>query len=410
MHIHASENTKSLLTIYAPSLAMSFGLGMTVPAIPLLAASFGVSLGLAAQVITAQILGRTLFILPAGALVDRMGSKLAMLLGPALLVVAAVTAGFAPSFPVLLGAVFFQGAGSNLWQIGREVAVINLVRPDQRGRAMSAFFGLTQFGMALGPLLGGVVTDLWGFRALFLVYAAIGCLVIAATLNLRDLGPKRADRGSMFAFGRLRDIDPLFRTTFLVLIFATFSMMLRTTVSNSMVPLYVGSELGYSATQVGSLFAVMGVINVAMIFPAGFVSDKLGRKAATVPAATLTGLSFVLFAGAESMPMLMIAAAVLGLGSGFANGSLTTSTFDIAPPGALARFQSLRRFAAELGALSGAPLAGGVASLFAPRVVFLFFSPPFLFSAILLAFVAKETNPERRRGSSKIVESPPPAP
>ena len=103
-----------------------------------------------------------LFVLPAGILVDRIGSKRAMLIGPALLAVAAITAGFAPSFPVLLTAVFFQGAGANIWQIAREIAVLNLVKPDQRGRAMSAFFGISQLGMALGPVLGGVLTDLWG--------------------------------------------------------------------------------------------------------------------------------------------------------------------------------------------------------------------------------------------------------
>ena len=409
MRIHTSENTRNLLTVYAPSAMMSFGIGMTVPAIPLLAASFGVPLGVAAQVVTAQILGRMLFVLPAGALVDRIGSKRAMLIGPALLAVAAISAGFAPSFPLLLIAVFFQGAGANLWQIAREIAVLNLVKPDQRGRAMSAFFGISQLGMALGPVLGGVLTDLWGFRALFLVYASLGCVVMVVSLTVREMGEKRSSRSSLFNFGRLTDIAPYFRTTFLVLIFATFCMMLRSTVFNSMVPLYVGADLGYSATQVGSLFGIVGLFNVVMIFPTGFLSDKLGRKAATVPAATLVGISFLAFAAADSMPMLMFGATLHGLGSGFALGSMTTSTFDIAPPGSIARFQSIRRFAAELGTLAGPPLAGAIASLYAPRIVFLVFSPPFLVSALLLAFVAKETHPGRRRDLSSAPESQPPA-
>jgi len=47
------------------------------------------------------------------------------------------------------------------------------------------------------------------------------------------------------------------------------------------------------------------------------------------------------------MPLLTLGAALNGLGSGFALGSMTTSTFDIAPEGGIARFQSLRRFAAD---------------------------------------------------------------
>jgi MFS family permease len=397
LRITLSENAKSLLTIYTPSLVLSFGTGMTAPAIPLLASSFGVSVGLAAQVVTAQIIGRLLFVLPAGVLVDRVGPKKAMLLGPAILSIAAVTAGLSESFPLLLVAMFFQGAGNNLWQIAREVALINLIRADQRGRALSAFFGIGQIGTALGPVMGGVITDLWGFHALFFAYAALGLLVMAISMTLKEAPKTGAHRpASMFDFGRLGDLDPMFRTTFLVLIFATFCMMLRGTVFSSMVPLYVGVDLGYSATQVGSLFGLVGIISVVMIIPAGFLSDKIGRKAATVPAAALTGLSFLVLGTAESLPLLTLGAAIHGLGSGFGQGSMTTSTFDIAPEGSIARFQSLRRFAAELGTLSGPPLAGGLASIYSPRGVFLFFAPVYFISASLLAFVARETHPSRR--------------
>jgi MFS family permease len=403
-----SENTKGLLTIYAPSLVMSFGMGMIVPAIPLLAASFGVSVGLAAQVVTAQILGRMLFVLPAGAVVDAIGPKRAMIAGPALLIAAAVTAGFAPSFLILIVAVFFQGAGSNLWQIAREVAVIDLVRADQRGRAMSAFFGVAQIGTTLGPILGGVVTDAFGFRALFLVYAALGASVMAISFSLKEMAVERPRRSSFFDFGRLRDIDPLFRTTFLVLIFATFCMMQRGTIFNSMIPLFAGAELGYSATRVGTLFGIVGLVNTLMIVPSGFISDKLGRKAATVPAASLTGLAFLVFGVADGMALLVVGAALQGLAQGFSLGSLTTSTFDIAPDGSVAKFQSLRRFSAEVGTMTGPPLAGLVANLYAVQGVFLVFAPIYLVSAFLLAFVARETHPDKRL-RPKIAEAEAPA-
>ena len=188
-----------------------------------------------------------------------------------------------------------------------------------------------------------------------------------------------------------------------MLIFATFCMFLRGTVLNSMLPLYVGVDLGYSATRVGTLFGIAGLVNTLMILPSGFISDRFGRKAATVPAAALTGLSFVLFSAADTMTMLSVAAAVQGLATGFALGSLTTSTFDIAPRGEAARFQSLRRFAAEIGTLSGPAIAGAVAGLYAPGDVFLVFAPIFLVSALLLAFVGRETHPSRRRMSVAVV-------
>jgi MFS family permease len=407
--LRLDENTKSLATVYAPALFMSFGTGMTLPAIPLLAASFDVSLGVAAQVVTAQLVGRLVFVMPAGVIVDRIGSRKAMLIGPAIIGAAAIGAGFAPSFPLLLLAVFAQGAGSNLWQIAREIAVISLVKPDQRGRALSAFFGLGQVGMTLGPIIGGAVADVAGFRALFLVYALIACFVMGVAFAFKEVSTPRRHRTSMFSFGRLSDVEPIFRTTFMILVFATFCMMLRQTVYGSMVPLYVGTELDYSATEVGTLFGIAGLANLLLFAPAGYISDKIGRKAATVPAAVLTGLSFLVMGFADTWPMLVLAAAIHGTGAGMAQGSMSTSTYDISPEGAMARLQSLRRFSAEIGSLAGPPLAGMVAGLYSAQGVFLVFAPLYAISAFLLAFIARETHPHRRAPVPVAATTPPPA-
>ena len=397
MKISLSENTRGLLIIYIPSLVISFGMGMLAPAVPLLATSFGVSVGLAAQVITAQMVGRMAAVMPAGVMVDTLGRKPSMVAGAGVLALGSIAAAFAPSFLLLMASRFIQGIGGSLWQIAREVAAMDLVRLDQRGRAMSAFFGMSQVGMAMGPVLGGVITDLMGFRALFLVYAAMAVAVLLVSLSVKETGVKRPrKKGSLFSFPKLSELDPYYRTTFLILIFATFAMMIRGTVMNSMLPLYVGTGLGYSATRIGSLFGVVGLINAVMILPAGFISDKIGRKAATVPAAALTGVSFLIFFLATDLPLLYLAAATYGLGVGLSAGSLTTSTFDLAPPGGMARFQSLRRFSAEIGMLAGPPSAGLIANAYSPGAVFLFFAPIYLVSALLLAVVARETHPKRR--------------
>ena len=407
MKITLNETTRGLLSIYVPSLVMSFGMGMLAPAVPLLAVSFGVSVGLAAQVLTAQMVGRILSVMPAGIMVDALGRKPSMVMGAGVLAVGSVAAAFAPSFLFLIAARFIQGVGGSLWQIAREVAAMDLVRPDQRGRAMSAFFGMTHVGMAMGPLLGGVITDFMGFRALFLIYAALAVGVLLVSLSVKETGVKRSRRGrSLFSFPKLSELEPYYRMTFLILIFATFAMMVRGTVMNSMLPLYVGTDLGYSATRIGSLFGVVGLINAAMIVPAGFISDKIARKAATVPAAALTGASFLIFFLADGLPLLYVASAVYGLGVGLSSGSLTTSTFDLAPEGGMARFQSLRRFSAEIGMLAGPPSAGLIANAYNPGAVFLFFAPIYLVSAFLLSVVARETHPKRRRAAVPVGSTP----
>ena len=400
-NIKLSPTARGLLTLYIPSGVISFGEGMTLPTLPLLATSFDVSIGLAAQAVTLLFLGRTVALIPAGIIVDRLGRKQAMIIGPLLIAAGALTTVVTPSFSLLLVAQFVTGAGYSLWQLGREVAAVDLVQPEQRGRTISGLIGLNNVGRALGPLLGGVIADLVGFRAVFLVYMVMALLVLPIALTVKEAGARRStQRTPLLQFGSLKDIDPYYRATFLVLMFATVSATMRMTTMISMLPLYVGTHLGYSTTEVGVLFAIVGFINLAMIGPTGFISDKIGRKAAMVPGAALSAIAFVGFPFADTMLEFSILTGIFGLSTGLALGALTTATYDIAPESGRAQFQALRRTVGEVGALSGPLLAFPIANAFNPGTPFLFYAPVQLLAGLLLFFVARETLARKRRPPS----------
>jgi MFS family permease len=67
--------------------------------------------------VTALLLGRALMTLPSGMLIDRLGRKPAMIVGPLLLIAGSNLAAFTPTFPVLLAGQFLCGAGVALWQL-----------------------------------------------------------------------------------------------------------------------------------------------------------------------------------------------------------------------------------------------------------------------------------------------------
>ena len=389
---------RTVITLYLPSLLMSFGQGMVFPVVPLLSAAFDVSPGLAAQVVTLITLGRVVGVIPAGVIVDRFGRTHAMASGATIVTISAVVAAYAPAFLLLLAAQFFWGLGFSLWHTGREVAAVEAVRPDQRGRVMSVLFGISSAGMSLGPALRGVVADLFGFRSLFLSFSGIGLTVLAIALLLPvPAGPRVKVSRSFMPFGRIGDISSAYRITFLVLIFATFSATLRMNTMNSMMPLFLGSHLDYSATVIGSLFGVTGLVTMIMVLPAGVISDKLGRKAATIPAALIAAGVFLVFPLADNLAQFTVLAAFTGVSQGMALGSLTTYAYDIIPEGSRGRLQAMRRSIGELGGVSG-PLFGGIiANAYHAGIVFLFFAPLQLVSAFLLARVAKETLPSKRR-------------
>jgi MFS family permease len=391
------DGARLLANLYIPSALVAMGQGLVVPTIPALATAFKVPPALAAQTVTALLLGRALMTIPSGVIIDRLGRKPAMIAGPVLLALGSLLTALTPSFPPLLVGQFLSGAGVAIWQLGREVAAVDLMRPEVLGRFLSFFFGLQSAGMALGPLAGGVITDRWGFRGVFWIGALFAVMVLGMSARLPETGTRQASRRlRAIDFGRLRDLPAAFRTTYLVLIYATFAAGLRNSVISAILPLHAEGRFGYSTTEVGALFAVMGGVTLAVMGPAGWVSDKIGRKAATVPAAVLSGVAFLAYPYARALPAMIGVSVVVGIASGFALGSMTVYTYDIAPARARGRLQALRRTMGEVGGVTGPALAGVIISVSNTGLSFLALAPVHLAAAALLALGARETAGKHR--------------
>ena len=401
------KSARGLSTLYGASLLVSFGHGMTIPTIPLMVEYFDVSLFWGAQIITAYGIGALVGTPPAGIVADKFGVRITLIMGPVLIVGAALAVVLAPWFWLVLLAMVFAGAGNSTWMIGREIAGVDMVNSDQRGRMMSGFMGTNSAGMALGPALGGVLADSIDFRAVFLGFMIAGVIVFVlgffAPVKSRaeSAKPLRSSTGPRMPVwslqriaaipGLVREIEPHLRATYGVLVFTTFTMMLYRTVLQSMLPLYVVIYRGYSATDLGFLMSIQGIFAIVMIVPAGFVTDKLGRKWATVPGTGIPAISFILLPFATDFVQIGGLLLLLGFANGLTLGAVATSTYDVIPAHARGRLQALRRTTSEVGAVTG-PLAGGpIATLLNPGAPFLFAAPILVAASLLLAFVAKET-------------------
>ena len=376
--------------LYSTVLLMSLGQGMVFPTIPMLASSFEVSAGLAVQVVTAHALGRTIILIPAGLLLDRYGAKTTMLAGSALVLCGAFVTAVTPFFGLLFLGQFFAGVGDSVWTMGREVSGVEMVEPQQRGRLLSGFMGVKSAGMAIGPVAGGIIAQWVGFRMVFVVYTA-AALVVFVTSVLARKEAVRVHVGKIAWWGKVSDVLPDLRATFVMLVFATFSMQMYRTTLQGMLPLYAGVELGFSAAQVGSLFGVSGLFVLLMILPAGFITDRVGRKYASVPSTALPGIAFLALPFASTLPQLVVIMVLIGLAQGMSLGALSVSTYDVIPDSARGRLQGLRRTVGESGAVMGPLLGGWLVGLVSAGRTFLFYAPVLLGAAAALAFVAKET-------------------
>jgi MFS family permease len=387
-----NDTGRTLLGLYAPSMILSLGQGMVVPTIPALAGSFEVSAGLAAQIVTARMLGGVIALLPVGQVLDRFGRKPVLVGGPLVVAAASGLTAVAPVFPLLLVAQFFTGLGSSAWMVAREIAAVDVVRQDQRGRMMSGFHGMNSVGVAVGPVLGGLVTDGLGFRAVFWVYSLMALITLAVSLRIRETARARVPTSrSLLNIGRLSQVDPYFRTTYVVITFNTFVAMMRGALIASLVPLYVGLQLGYSSTAVGTLFGIYGLVNVLMIAPTGVLSDLRGRKAVVVPSTFIATVVFLTFPLVTGLVGLSVLIALTGVATGLALGTMATYTYDVIPEHARARLQTLRRLFGEMGGITGPLLGGLIADAASPSAAFWAFVPLQLVAGLLITFVARES-------------------
>jgi MFS family permease len=396
-----------LIILYTSTL-LSGMWSMLVPSIPVLAIHFGITPGTAAQIVTALAFGRLAGMPISGVVLDRLGTRTALVAGPGLACAVSLLGAIVPWFSIILLLLFILGIAESIWVIAREVAGIDLALPNQRGRVLSGFHGINYMGLALGPLAGGFLAETSGFRGAFIAYAtcaAVSVLLGFTVENSRTThnfqAATAAGRRSITAWvKRLRNVRDLvdqipahFRATYVVLVFATFTSFMHRVTTQSMLPLLATTELGLSPKEVGLLFTISGLAAFAMILPAGFVIDKVGRKWATVPSTGIPALAFLLIPFAGNFFQLALLMLFLGIANGLSLGSLATSTFDVIPVNARGRLQALRRTVAELGGV-GAPLAGGVlADNFNPGVPFLVYAPLIILSAVLLASIARETLP-----------------
>ena len=137
-------------------------------------------------------------VLTAGAMADRFGRRRYFLVGLAVFTVTSALCGAAPNIETLVAARAIQGLGASL-MFATALALISQVTPRREDRlnALAAYGAAIGASFAIGPFVGGGLTELFGWRAIFLVNVPIGIVVLWLTYRRvgegRDPRPRRID-------------------------------------------------------------------------------------------------------------------------------------------------------------------------------------------------------------------------
>jgi DHA1 family bicyclomycin/chloramphenicol resistance-like MFS transporter len=167
--------------LVAISAVGPLALNIFVPSMPGLQSEFGVSYGAVQLTLTLYIIGMALCQLVYGPLSDRFGRRPVLLGGMALFVVASIVATFATSIGMLIAARLLQAIGGASGLVLSRAIVRDLYDRDRSASVLGYITMAFVVAPMLAPTVGGLLDEVAGWRAIFVLLALLGAAALAVT-------------------------------------------------------------------------------------------------------------------------------------------------------------------------------------------------------------------------------------
>ena len=374
-----AEETRKWFTL----AAVSFGLFMIMldntvvnVALPSIQRDLHIGLSELEWIVTGYALTFASLMLIGGKMADAYGRRLIFVVGIAVFTLASLWCGLATSGQMLIVARIVQGAGAALMNPATLSIIAATFPPRQRGTAIGIWAGVSALALAIGPLVGGLITEHLTWNWIFFVNVPVGILGVAASFlfidESRDETHERLDLPGLatsalglfaltyalieannygwssprivgsfvlaavslvsFILLEQRQHAPmlpleLFRnrtytganTVILLVALAMFGVFF-------FVSLYMQNILGYSAVQAGAAFLPMTVLIILIAPIAGRMTDRIGSRWFMTGGMILIAIQLVYFSrlGSDASFWELLPAMIIG-GVGMAS-TMTPST------------------------------------------------------------------------------------
>jgi EmrB/QacA subfamily drug resistance transporter len=331
--------------------AVAFGLFMIMldntvvnVALPSIQRDLGVGLSELQWIVTGYALTFAALMLTGGKLADHYGRRLVFVVGLVVFTLASLGCGLAESGEVLIGARVVQGAGAALMNPSTLSIISATFPPEQRGMAIGIWAGVSALALAIGPLVGGLLTDHLDWSWIFFVNVPVGVLAVAVSLLVIEESRDMSEERRLDLPGQLAGGLGLFALTYALIeantygwtsarilgAFAVAAVALAAFVwlervqrvpmldlelfrnrtfagANSVVllvalamfgvfffvSLYMQNILGFSAVETGAAFLPMTILIMLIAPIAGKASDRLGSQWLMTVGMVLVGLQLL---------------------------------------------------------------------------------------------------------------------
>ena len=267
----------TLIAVSVATFMLLLDITVVNVALPSIRKSLGASFTDLQWVVDAYALSLAALVLTAGSLADRLGRRRLFIGGLAIFSVASLLCALAPDATVLNVARAVQGVGGAvMFAVSLALVAQEFPAGRERGTAMGLYGATIGVAVAIGPLVGGALTDALGWESIFYLNVPIGVAAIAiAYLKLRETRDPNATRvdwpgvatfsASLFllVLALVRGNDEGWSSALIVSLFAGSAALLAAfigierQVSEPMLPLGLFKRPAFTGVQLAA-FAVSG--------------------------------------------------------------------------------------------------------------------------------------------------------
>ena len=358
-----AQRVALLVTVVGAFMSPFVGSSINV-ALPPIGAEFALDAVLLGWVPTAYLLTASICLLPLGRLADIYGRKRVFTLGVVVNVVCALLAASAPNGMLLILWRGLQGLGGAMMSGTAPAILASIYPPETRGKVLGWTVTAVYVGLSAGPFLGGLLTEYWGWRGLFLAvvppglvmfvllrwwlpgewaeargqsFDAVGTAIYAVALAAVTYGlslvPTPAGLAGvavglvalgLFVAWELRSPSPVLNVRLLrdnsAFAFANLAALTNyaaTFAATFLLSLYLQYVRGMTPREAGVILVVQPIVMAAFSAPAGRLSDRLEPRLLTSTGMALTALGLFAFTRLDadtSMAFVIAIQVVLGLG------------------------------------------------------------------------------------------------
>lgn len=393
----------NVIVLCAAIVLNMLGQGVVSPSVPLFAEEFSSTPTLIGLAVVMIATGRMIMSLPGGVLVQTLGRKPVLVIGMVAMGAGAIMAPFSTSVNHLIVFRLISGLGTGVFVVGSMVYLRDVSSTSSRARYQSLNELSILLGISIGALTGGFLAEKWGLTSTFFLQAILSFSAVPILiLFLPETQKTKRDAPSHPSSTQSNNSDShksALRHLILSPGFLAVALLSLWIVTNRqgarffIMPLFAGAK-GFGPTEIGLFFFCTHIPQFFSVLLSGFVTDRLGRKVALLPAAILIGLGIAMFINSSGLWTLLLSAALLGLGEGLATPPTATYFADVSPRGLEGVTMGIYGTFGGCGALIGAIALGSLADFYSFELALWVDAIVFISLVLIVIGLVRKTAPK----------------